>query len=158
MIVEFKIKTSVFRAVLECAKWQANHLATDWQNYQTDQWVEVTDDGHLRYDGRRHALWRDSAVDMVIYPLCTAQGGTLVARWLEEHNANPTEAGRVMDYFGKRERQWFRDLEVVDYETSDERLQWWETADDHDRSEYWAQYAADTLRCESGGSRSRRHR
>ena len=151
MIVEFNLMVSRLAAVLAVAKWQESHnemVRWTWYNddgrsrmaragwYQEDQRLTVTEAGTLRYDGRRHCVRQDS-VGYFIRELCAP--------------------------VGRNVQIWDVPAPVV-YETSDDRLAWYETAEDADRREYWAEVAekeaaaeAEMLRCESGGSRSRRH-
>ena len=132
MIVELNLTVNPFRAVLECEKWAAIADYEEARNpcFQPDQGVWITEEGLLRFEGRRHALWADGAAD-VIAKCCAPR------QWHGE--------------------LWYEITHPVVYETTDECLAWYETADSHRWDEKWAQYAADTIRCESGGSRSRRH-
>ena len=131
MVVEFNLLVSRLAAILAVAKWQEEHAdaCRRVSYHQPDQRLMVTEAGTLRFEGRRH---------------CVA--GTMVGHMIMELCAPPTWNQIV-----------YSAPDPVVYETSDDRLAWWETAEDGDRREYWAEQAADTLRCESGGSRSRRH-
>lgn len=132
MIVEFNLRVSRLAAVLAVARWQEGHAwmcSKGPSYYQPDQRLVVTEAGTLRFEGRRHCV-----------------SGTMVGHLIMELCATPTWNQII----------WGAPAPVV-YETSDARLSWWETSEDADRREYWAQADADLLRCESGGSRSRRH-
>lgn len=87
-------------------------------SFNSDQDLQLLDNGVVQYQGQRHPLIQDGGLDVL----------ARIAGFTEKFPYRGHEVHLRKEWYERR-NEAIKGLKVLNYETSDQDLSWWETAD-----------------------------